>query len=88
MTLDLLTTLAFVVIVVSMIAAARRILRGPSDADRGAAADVIFFGFVALVVILGLRLGNDLVIDIVLVATLVGFIAALSLARLITGGKR
>ena len=79
---------AFAVIVLSMLAATVRILQGPSDADRGAAADIIFFGFVALVVLLGLRLETGYIIDIALVGTIVGFIAALSLARLITGGKR
>ncbi|WP_250444389.1 monovalent cation/H+ antiporter complex subunit F [Actinotalea sp. C106] len=79
---------AFAVIVLSMLAATVRILKGPSDADRGAAADIIFFGFVALVVLLGLRLETGYIIDIALVGTIVGFIAALSLARLITGGKR
>ncbi len=78
----------FAVIVLSMAAAAYRILKGPSDADRGAGADVVFFGFVALVVLLGLRLETSLVIDIALAAAIVGFIAALSLARLVTGGKR
>ncbi|MBO1753374.1 pesticidal protein Cry26Aa [Actinotalea sp. BY-33] len=79
---------AFAVIVLSMLAATIRILKGPSDADRGAAADIIFFGFVALVVLLGLRLETGYIIDLALVGTIVGFIAALSLARLITGGKR
>ncbi|KGM13875.1 monovalent cation/H+ antiporter complex subunit F [Cellulomonas bogoriensis] len=83
-----LVDVGFAVIVLAMVAATVRILKGPSDADRGAAADVVFFAFIALVVLLGLRLDTSLVIDIVVVATIVGFIAALSLARLITGGKR
>jgi multicomponent Na+:H+ antiporter subunit F len=37
---------------------------------------------------LGFRLDTELVVDIVLVCALIGFLAALSLARLITGGKR
>lgn len=75
-------------IVVAMAIAAYRILTGPSAADRGAASDVVFFGFVGLVAMLGFRLDTELVVDIVLVCSLVGFLAALSLARLITGGKR
>ncbi|GAB3720530.1 monovalent cation/H+ antiporter complex subunit F [Nocardiopsis nanhaiensis] len=75
-------------IVVAMVIAAYRILTGPSPADRGAASDVVFFGFVGLVAMLGYRLDTDLVVDIVLVCALLGFMAALSLARLITGGTR
>ncbi|WP_017607015.1 monovalent cation/H+ antiporter complex subunit F [Nocardiopsis alkaliphila] len=75
-------------IVLAMAIATYRILIGPSAADRGAASDVVFFGFVGLVAMLGFRLDTELVVDIVLVCSLIGFLAALSLARLITGGKR
>ena len=77
--------IGLVAIVLAMALAAYRILIGPSSADRGAGADVIFVGLVAL---LGHRLETDLVIDIVVVCTLVGFLSALSIARLISGGKR
>ncbi len=79
---------ALALIVVSMVVATYRILAGPAKADRGAGADLVFFGFVSFVSVLGLRLSTELVIDIVLVCTLVGFMSALSLARLIAGGKR
>lgn len=80
--------IGLVAIVIAMAIATYRILTGPSAADRGAASDVVFFGFVGLVIMLGFRLDTELVVDIVLVCALVGFLAALSLARLITGGQR
>ncbi|GHD24581.1 hypothetical protein GCM10007147_20800 [Nocardiopsis kunsanensis] len=80
--------IGIVAIVLGMAVAAYRILIGPSSADRGAGADVVFYGFVGLVALLGFRLGTDLVVDIVLVCALVGFLSALSVARLISGGKR
>ncbi|MFD3686528.1 monovalent cation/H+ antiporter complex subunit F [Nocardiopsis sp. NPDC058631] len=73
---------------VAMVAAVYRILIGPDQADRGAGSDIVFFGFVGIVIVLGLRLGSAVVVDVVLVCTLVGFLAALSLARLVSGGKR
>lgn len=79
---------ALVVVPLVMLLAVVRIVRGPSEADRGAAADVIFFGFVVLVALIGIVLDTGMVIDIVLVCTIVGFLAAVSLARLITGGNR
>ncbi|MBE2998372.1 pesticidal protein Cry26Aa [Nocardiopsis sp. HNM0947] len=80
--------IGIVAVIIGMAVAAYRIMIGPSSADRGAGADVVFFGFVSLVALLGFRLGTDLVVDIVLVCTLVGFLSALSIARLISGGKR
>lgn len=76
------------VIGLSMVAAVYRMVVGPKPADRAAAADLVFYGFVAVVVFIGVIRGSDVVITIAVVATIVGFLAALSLARLITGGKR
>lgn len=80
--------IALAAVVVSMIIATFRVLRGPTGADRGAGSDMVFYGFVALVAILGVRLETVLLVDIVVVCTLVGFLAAISLARLTAGGKR
>lgn len=78
----------FAVVVLTMAGAIVRIARGPSDADRAAGADVVFFAFVALAALVGIRTSSAYAIDVVLVCTLVGFLAALSMARLVTGGKR
>lgn len=83
-----LIDLALTAVVLAMVLSVYRIVRGPSGADRGAGSDMIFFGFVSLVALLGVRLGTSLLVDIVVVATLVGFLAAVSLARLTAGGKR
>lgn len=80
--------IALAAVIVSMIIATFRILRGPSGADRGSGSDMVFYGFVVLVAILGIRLETVLLVDIVVVCTLVGFLAAISLARLTAGGKR
>ena len=80
--------IALAAVVVSMIIATFRVLRGPTGADRGTGSDMVFYGFVVLVAILGIRLETVLLVDIVVVCTLVGFLAAISLARLTAGGKR
>lgn len=80
--------LALAAIITAMIIATYRVLLGPGGGDRGAGADVMFYGFVSLVALLGVRLNTQLLVDIVLVSTLVGFLAAISLARLTAGGKR
>lgn len=79
---------SLVLVVVSMLAAAYRVVLGPRDADRTVASDLLFFGFIGLVVLIGVRVGSGVVFDLTLIATLVGFLATLSLARLITRGKR
>lgn len=65
-----------------------RMLRGPRDADRVVAAELILFGVVGLIALIGVRIAATYAFDIVLIAALVGFLGAISLARALTRGKR
>lgn len=80
--------IALTLVALSMLAAAYRVVRGPRDADRAVASDLLFFGFIGLIVLIGVRVASSVVFDLALVATVIGFLATLSLARLLTRGKR
>lgn len=59
--------------------------------DLGAQAMLLEFGFmvfVALLVTLGSTLRTDIVFDVLLVASVIGFLFTMSLARLLTRGQR
>lgn len=73
---------------VAMLASVYHIARGPSAADRAVAADLLTFSLVALVALFGVQLGRTGTFDIVLMATLVAFLAAVSLSRALSGGRR
>jgi len=60
-----------------------RVFRGPSVADRAVAADVCLYAVVAALSLLSIRLGAAALLDAVLVATMLGFVATLSLAILV-----
>lgn len=77
-----------VLLLITIAAAAVRMARGPGDADRAVAADLLFFAIIGLIALLGVRVASSATFDIVLVATLVGFLATVSLARAVTRGKR
>lgn len=79
---------AIVVLVGVCALSAVRMLRGPHDADRAVAADLLMFAVLALIVLIGVRSGSIAAFDLVLVGTLVGFLSALSLARALTRGRR
>jgi multicomponent Na+:H+ antiporter subunit F len=64
-----------------------RIVRGPTAADRAVASDLVFFVFVAVVALLAVRLDVAGLFDVVIVATVVGFLAPVTLARLIDRGR-
>ncbi len=65
-----------------------RIARGPTSADRAVAADLMTFTVVALIALVGVRLERIGTFDLVLVATLMAFLAAVSLARALSRGQR
>lgn len=63
-----------------------RAVRGPTVADRALAADLCFYGIVAAIALLALRTGYAEFLDVVLIATLLGFLATVALGALI--GRR
>ena len=65
-----------------------RIVLGPSDSERAVATELVFFAFIGFVIILGINYGLEAILDVVLIATLFGFLSALSLARVLKDGKR
>lgn len=75
-------------IVASLLAAAVRMVAGPDDTNRSVATDLMFFAVIALIALVGTIFGAQGTFDLVLVATLVGFLSAISLARALTRGKR
>lgn len=75
--------IALAALALTLVPAVYRIVRGPTDADRAVASDLVFYVFVAVVALLAVRLDVAGLIDIVIVATLIGFLAPTTLARLI-----
>nr|WP_141991565.1 monovalent cation/H+ antiporter complex subunit F [Rhodoglobus vestalii] len=76
------------IIVIACFAATYRILVGPTEADRAIGGDLLLFGMIGLLALFGVRIQSTATFDIVLIASLVGFLSALSLARILTRGKR
>jgi multicomponent Na+:H+ antiporter subunit F len=56
---------------------------GPTLADRAAATDVCLYSLVAGLAVLAVSQESEAFIDVLLIATLLGFVASVALARLI-----
>jgi len=61
-------------------------LRGPEATDRVLALDTMYVNVVALVVLLGLRFGTDLLFEAALLIALLGFASTVALARYLSRG--
>ena len=86
MMLELALQFAIGAVAVSMLLASWRVLRGPSAVDRVLALDTLYVNAVALVVLLGLRLGSGLLFEAALVIALLGFASTVALARYLSRG--
>lgn len=84
----ILLDLVLAVLGLTFVVATGRIIGGPNDADRAAGLDFAFFVFMSAVAVLAIRLDTIVLLDIVLIATLVGFLATVALARLVERRSR
>ena len=80
--------IAIGILILACLASTVRMLKGPDDANRANAADLLTFGIIGLLALVGVRTENPYTFDIVLIAALLGFLSAISLARALTRGKR
>ncbi|MBN8494462.1 MAG: K+/H+ antiporter subunit F [Burkholderiales bacterium] len=63
-----------------------RLLRGPEATDRVLALDTMYVDVVALVILLGIRHGNELFFEAALLIALLGFVSTVALARYLSRG--
>jgi len=62
------------------------VVRGPELTDRVLAIDTLYINTVALVILLGLRLGSDLLFEAALIIAMLGFVGTVALARYLARG--
>lgn len=84
---QILIALAGVLLVISACLALIRLAKGPSGLDRAVAADVILAILIAAIAAHAVWYHTGVALGIILVLSLVGFIGAVGMARLITGAR-
>jgi multicomponent K+:H+ antiporter subunit F len=73
-------------VALAVVLCAWRLLRGPHATDRILAIDTLYINAVALVVLLGIRLGTELLFEAALIIAMLGFASTVGLARYLTRG--
>jgi multisubunit Na+/H+ antiporter MnhF subunit len=84
--IEVVTTLAVLVLALCIIMAAYRVFAGPSQPDRVIALEVIGTNVVGLILVLGIRSGSHIYVDAALVIALLSFLGTVSLAKYLAGG--
>lgn len=84
--IEFATLFAMVTTAAAMAIGSWRLFRGPSAIDRVLAIDTLYVNTVALVVVLGIRLGTGLLFEAALTVAALGFISTVALARYVCRG--
>lgn len=80
--------IALVLVALGVVAAIIRTALGPTAADRVVAAELGFIAAVSAVVLVEMRLDSPVLVDLALVAVLIGFLATIGLARLVDSSSQ
>ena len=81
--MNLLWDMALMLLGTAMLCAIWRAARGPTAADRAIAAEALFVTAVSVILVLSRRLAEPLLLDVALVAVLVGFLATIGLSHFV-----
>ena len=79
--------LAQAMLVLAMVLAAWRVLRGPRAQDRVLGLDTVYLNGMLTIMVHGLRTGDGLSFEAALVIALLGFAATLALAKFLMQGE-
>jgi multicomponent K+:H+ antiporter subunit F len=84
--IEVVTTLAVLILALCILMAAYRVFAGPSQPDRVIALEVISTNVVGLILVLGIRSGSRIYSEAALVIALLSFLGTVSLAKYLAGG--
>lgn len=84
--IELALSIAFSLVGLAVIFAFWRLLLGPSAADRVLALDTLYVNTIALLVLFGIHLGNNIYFEAALLIALMGFVGTVALCKYLLRG--
>lgn len=84
--LAIVLNIAFVLVAVAIALGFWRLLVGPSAPDRILALDTLAINAIALLILLGIRLGSGLYFEAALLIALIGFVSTVALCKYLLRG--
>ena len=79
--------IAFVAVAVSQLLAMLRLLKGPNTGDRILSLDTMVVNAIALIILLGMRLGTDIYFESAMIFAMLGFVSTVAIARFVLRGE-
>lgn len=65
-----------------------RVATAPDAASRAVVGDLVFFSAIGVIAVIGLLKGSAASVDATLIASVLGILATVALARILTRGRR
>lgn len=65
-----------------------RVATAPDAASRAVVGDLVFFSAIGVIAVIGLLQGSAASVDATLIASVLGILATVALARILTRGRR
>jgi multicomponent K+:H+ antiporter subunit F len=84
--LEISIAVGLVMIVVALFLNLWRLLMGPELTDRILALDTFYINTIAILMLIGIRLGNDIFFEAALLIAMMGFIGTVAFCKYITRG--
>ncbi|MDT8405151.1 K+/H+ antiporter subunit F [Sulfuriflexus sp.] len=84
--IDTALLIAFTLVGLAVAFAFWRLLRGPSAPDRILALDTLYVNTIALLVLFGIYLGNNIYFEAALLIALMGFVGTVALCKYLLRG--
>ena len=85
--MDIVTTVALVLLAAAIVLCLYRIVSGPSTPDRVIALDVVGICSMGIMALLAIRYDEELYLDLALVFALIAFVGTVSIAKFLMRGK-
>jgi multicomponent Na+:H+ antiporter subunit F len=82
-----LMSILLVIVGVSMLLSALRLILGPSIPDRAAAFDMVMLNVVGMIAIYAMIVGQAILLDTIIIVAVLGFLGTVALARYIEEGR-
>jgi len=84
--IDLALDIALGMIMLGLLLALFRLLRGPDAPDRILALDTLYINSIALIILMGIRQDSVLYFEAALLIAVMGFVGTIALAKFLTRG--
>ncbi len=82
-----MTTLALILLLLSVVLTLYRVVRGPTWGDRITALDFLSVNIAVLFVVLAVRSGLESMLDVALLVSILGFLTTVALTRYLLLGR-